>query len=235
MTLADRIKVAAKIKGVSQAGLARACGISRPSVNAWFNGSTQSIDGKYLTTAAECLGVDAHWLATGEGHMIRSANLTNKTIDFENAVSLNPSNVEAAPDLVQSRRVPVVGEVKGGLDGYFEALMYPVGHGEGYVEYWCKDEHAYALRVRGDSMHPRYRAGEFVVVTPSYEPTCGSDVVVQLVDGRKLLKELNWIRGDDVQLLSINGSYEPMTVSKADILSMQSVAGGVPRHAFISH
>lgn len=69
MTLSDRIKLAAEEKKISQAGLARACGISRPSVNAWFSGTTQSIDGKYLTTAAEFLGVNPHWLATGEGEM----------------------------------------------------------------------------------------------------------------------------------------------------------------------
>jgi phage repressor protein C with HTH and peptisase S24 domain len=127
-----------------------------------------------------------------------------------------------------------VGEVRAGADGYLEELQYPVGNGEGYVEYWTRDEAAYALRVRGDSMHPRYRAGEFVVVTPSGEPRLGGDVVVACHDGRKMLKQLNWMRDGEIQLLSVNGDYTPLTLMLSDILAIHNVAGSVPRDAFIN-
>lgn len=143
------------------------------------------------------------------------------------------SNVEAAPILRESKGVPVVGEVRAGADGYLEELQYPVGNGEGHVEYWTRDDAAYALRVRGDSMHPRYRAGEFVVVTPSGEPRLGGDVVVACHDGRKMLKQLNWMRDGEIQLLSVNGDYAPLTIPASDILAIHNVAGSVPRDAFI--
>jgi phage repressor protein C with HTH and peptisase S24 domain len=143
------------------------------------------------------------------------------------------SNVADAPALAPSRLVPVVGHVKGGIDGYLEEMQYPVGHGEGFVEYWTKDDGAYALRVKGDSMHPRYRASEFVIITPSIEPQPGRDVLVKMKDGRKLLKQLNWIRGDEIQLLSINDGYGPTTLSLDEIESIQRVAGGVPPDAFL--
>ncbi len=143
-----------------------------------------------------------------------------------------PSNVAEAPALATSRLVPVVGHVKGGVDGYLEEMQYPVGHGEGFVEYWTKDPQAYALRVKGDSMHPRYRAREFICVTPSIEAQPGQDVVVKLRDGRKLLKQLNWIRDDEIQLLSINDGYEPTTLQLNEVESVQRVAGGVPADAF---
>jgi len=143
-----------------------------------------------------------------------------------------PSNVTEAPALGPSRMVPVVGHVKGGVDGYLEEMNFPVGHGEGFVEYWTKDPQAYALRVKGDSMHPRYRAGEFIIVTPNIEPQPGRDVMVKLKDGRKLLKQLNWKRGDEMQLVSINDGYEPYTISTDEIESIQRVAGGVPSDAF---
>lgn len=143
------------------------------------------------------------------------------------------TNVETAPFLRESKGVPVVGEVKAGADGFLEELQYPVGNGEGYVEYWTRDEAAYALRVRGDSMHPRYRAGEFVVVTPSGDPRVGGDVVVACHDGRKMLKQLNWIRDGEIQLLSINGDYSPVTIQLVDIMSIHNVAGSVPRDAFL--
>jgi SOS-response transcriptional repressor LexA len=143
------------------------------------------------------------------------------------------TNVEPAPSLRESKGVPVVGEVRAGADGYLEELQYPVGNGEGYVEYWTRDEAAYALRVRGDSMHPRYRAGEFVVVTPTGEPRTGGDVVVACHDGRKMLKQLNWMRDGEIQLLSVNGDYAPLTILMSDVLAIHNVAGSVPRDAFV--
>lgn len=142
------------------------------------------------------------------------------------------SNVESAPNLKDVSRVPVVGEVKGGDDGYLDELQYPVGHGDGFVDYPASDPQAYALRVRGDSMYPRYKAGEFIVVEPSLEAQPGDDVVVSLKDGRKLLKELNWIRDGEVQLLSSNNHFGPMTIQLEDVLYIQLVSGRARRSSF---
>lgn len=136
-----------------------------------------------------------------------------------------------ALELRDRRRIPLVGEVKGGADGYLEELQYPVGHGEGYVLWPTTDTNAYALRVRGDSMHPRYRAGEFVIVEPSKEPPVGEDVVVLLNDGRKMLKVLNWVRDGEVQLVSINNGFAPLTLPATEIQAMHYAAGRAPRSA----
>ena len=141
------------------------------------------------------------------------------------------SNLEAGPLLRPSKSVPVVGEVKGGDDGYLDELQYPVGHGDGTVDYPTADPNAYALRVRGDSMHPRYRAGEYIVVEPNIEAQPGDDVVVALMDGRKLLKELNWQRDGEVQLLSVNNHFGPLTLLDTEIHTIQLVAGRVRRSA----
>lgn len=158
-------------------------------------------------------------IATGEGEMLPP---TGSRVE---------ANVEAGPSVKAAREIPVIGEVKGGDDGYLTELDYPVGHGEGVVDYPTSDPNAYALRVRGDSMHPRYRAGEFVVVEPGVEPLPGDDVVVALHDGRKLLKELNWARDGEVQLLSINNHFGPLTIPLAEVLRIQLVAGRVRRGA----
>lgn len=134
-------------------------------------------------------------------------------------------DVEEAPNLRSRVAVPLVGEVKGGHDGYLEETQYPVGVGEGFIVYPTSDPHAYALRVRGDSMHPRYRHGEFVVVEPSHEAQPGDDVVVRCHDGRKLLKEFGWQRQDEIQLRSINDGFEPMTLSLAEVASIHLVGG----------
>lgn len=146
-------------------------------------------------------------------------------------LGLPASEADTAHPLKAGARIPVVGEVKGGEGGYFDELQYPPGSGDGFVEYPSTDANAYALRVRGDSMHPRFRAGEFVIVEPGIQPQEGDDVIVCRTNGQKLLKQLNWIRDGEVQLLSINNGYGPLTLSLADVESIQLVGGRVRRNA----
>jgi len=57
---------ALKQAGMKPADLAVAIGVSRATVSQWVNGPTKKLEGEHLTRAARALGVDAHWLATGE-------------------------------------------------------------------------------------------------------------------------------------------------------------------------
>ncbi|KAF1019654.1 MAG: HTH-type transcriptional regulator PrtR [Paracidovorax wautersii] len=219
----ERLAKAMEVAGVKTADLAKAIGVSYQAIKRLEEGKAKSFSSANNSKAADALGVSARWLATGEGPMRDTAER---------------SNVERGPaDIRPPRPIPVVGAVKAGDDGYLERLDYPVGQGEGFVLYWAADERAYALRVKGDSMHPRYRAGEFVIVTPSIEAAPGRDVVVSLKNGKKLLKQLNWVNGGslggEVQLLSINNGYAPMTIDRSDIESIQRVAGSVPPDAFM--
>lgn len=67
MELKDRVKSARKAANLTQDQLALKIGISRPAIAQWENGEVQSIDGANVIRAARELGVDALWLATGEG------------------------------------------------------------------------------------------------------------------------------------------------------------------------
>lgn len=74
-TLQERIKkLLAGPPKISQAALARACGIKPPSVNDWVSGKTKSIEGENLLRAAAFLKVSPLWLATGRGAMKASAD-----------------------------------------------------------------------------------------------------------------------------------------------------------------
>jgi transcriptional regulator with XRE-family HTH domain len=70
-TLESRIKLAMKESSprVTQADLARACGIAPPSVNNWLNGRTQTIKGAALVKASRLLRVNPAWLSLGTGPM----------------------------------------------------------------------------------------------------------------------------------------------------------------------
>jgi phage repressor protein C with HTH and peptisase S24 domain len=140
-------------------------------------------------------------------------------------------NVRPAPSyqLRGTTHVPIVGLVEAGLDGFFVELEYPTGAGGGYVEAEAKNNNMYALEVRGDSMWPRIRSGEYIVIDPSKEPSAGDDVVVALKDGRKMVKELLYTRDGQITLGSINANYQPTTVQLDEVEFMHYVAARVPR------
>ncbi|SDQ72425.1 hypothetical protein SAMN04490192_2911 [Pseudomonas lundensis] len=76
-TLQERLKLAmAGPPKVTQAALARACGIRAPSVNDWISGKTKTIEGQNLLIAADYLKVLPMWLATGKGPMRKEGATT---------------------------------------------------------------------------------------------------------------------------------------------------------------
>lgn len=66
-TLAARIKERMKAAGLTNAQLAKAAGVEPPTAHNWGSGKTKEIKAGPLLAAAAALGVNPHWLATGEG------------------------------------------------------------------------------------------------------------------------------------------------------------------------
>jgi len=66
-SLQDRIGFALSSARINASTLARLAQVSRGTVSLWVNGPTQTIEGDNLVRAAKVLGVNTHWLATGEG------------------------------------------------------------------------------------------------------------------------------------------------------------------------
>lgn len=143
MLLAERIKkavISAEARGVvlTQAGLAKACKISRASVHAWFHGGTDSIDGKHLTTAAEYLGVNAHWLGTGEGdmlHRVAQAESLGRVTNFGTPTAIQTPGPDA---LV----IPQYA-AGGGMGRGFNLTDNPPGH----IKSWHVDHEWLRLNV----------------------------------------------------------------------------------------
>lgn len=131
--------------------------------------------------------------------------------------------------LPRGRQVPVVGQAQGGPDGYISIHDYPPDQGDGWIIMPTRDPSAYGLRVRGDSMRPRIKSGEFILVEPSFEAQPGDDVVVKFRDGSAVAKELLWVRDDEVCLGSINNGVPPMTRPLESVQTIHRIAAIIPR------
>lgn len=89
---------------------------------------------------------------------------------------------------------------------------YPVGDAEMWLP--AADnygENAYALRVRGASMEPRFREGEIIVINPDGAPNSGKFVIARK-EGSKEVTFKQLIReGDEAYLKAINPQWpEPI-------------------------
>lgn len=63
----DRLALALEKSGKTKMELARACGVSHPSVTSWLNGKTKDLAFSNALRAANFLGVGLQWLMTGKG------------------------------------------------------------------------------------------------------------------------------------------------------------------------
>lgn len=215
----SRLQEALTIRGIKPATLARYCGVKPPSVAAWLDGGTRMIGGKNSAKACELLQINSDWLFEGK----QPSGLDQPTAEEQRAVYRNSN---AGPELAlgQRRRIGVVGTAQLGDDGYWAELEYPAGHGDGYIEHTSRDADAYALRCRGDSMKPRIKNGEFVIIEPGNEPINGDEVVVKCNQGRVMVKELLYVRDGNVHLGSVNEAHGKITIPLSDVESIHCVA-----------
>lgn len=121
--------------------------------------------------------------------------------------------------------IPVVGTAKLGDDGHFCELEHPVGHGDGRIELSSRDANAYAVRCKGDSMKPRIKHGEFVIVEPNHSVSPGDEVLVKAKDGQVMVKELAYIRDGRAYLTSVNEAHPRISFGLDEIEAMHYVAG----------
>lgn len=134
----------------------------------------------------------------------RAFNLPKDWLDGEQ------SNVEPAPPL-RKKGVPLISWVQAG--DWCEAHdPYAVGD----AELWLPaadnySENAYALRVRGASMEPRFREGEIIVINPDGAADSGKFVIARK-EGSKEVTFKQLIReGDEAYLKAINPQWpEPI-------------------------
>lgn len=144
-------------------------------------------------------------------------------------LSYENSTVGDPIPITRTGRIPVSGQAKGGVDGIISIDDYPVGYGNGYINLYSPDKNAYAVKVVGDSMAPRMRSGDFVVVEPSIEAQPGDEAVVKFLDGSSVVKMILWVRDGDVSLGSINNGVSAITRPLTEVVSMHRVAAILPR------
>lgn len=107
------------------------------------------------------------------------------------------------PPEVGPQTIPLYGTVVGGVDGQFELNGNLLDRVSAPVSlYGIKN--AYAVRISGESMEPRYEDGETVFVNPDRRPTRNDYVVAQIreePDGPPLAFVKKFVRWNSERLI----------------------------------
>jgi repressor LexA len=134
-------------------------------------------------------------------------------------VEASAENVER----VSTNAVPVINRVSAGYPQDFTDLNYPKGIADDYVG--CPDlqgdKDAFAARVHGDSMTPKYRQGDIVIFSPAAAPKSGDDCFVRFDDGHTTFKRV-FFESDPkgrpvLRLQPRNEKYRPQVVPSAEV------------------
>lgn len=209
----ERIAHAITVSGLKKGDVAAYCKVANSAVTQWVNGDSKSLRPENLFALAKLTGFRAEWLAVGKGP-------EREQSQKESTGNVDPSVIHIGV----SRPIPIVGTAQMGSEGYWYAL----DESEGFVQSYSCDKDAYAIRLRGDSMSPAIKSGWLAVCEPNSKLVPGEYVMVRLLDGESMLKELLYANSEEVSLMSINTAYGRRNISTKEIESIHHVGAIVP-------
>ncbi len=205
---AQRLAQACKDAGLDEHGrgmaIARALNLSSKGVSKWFNAESLPRQEK-MNALAKYLRVDVVWLQHG-----KSATEREKMDDA----------LQYAGRL-KGGLVRVIGEAILGVDGALEMNEDL----DGWLKIYSDDPDAFGLKVKGDSMWPRIKSGEYVLIEPNTKVRAGDEVFVRTVEGHNMIKVLGYARDGEYQFTSINQDHRPITLAFSDVSKVDYVAG----------
>jgi len=176
MDLKERIKNSRIAAKMTQEELARAVGKTRNAVAQWESGASRPRLNT-LEDIAGALNVSLEWLLTGNSPNVAGTETTRTNSKMSDVKFTNGT---LTPRHYMSREVPVMGTAACNSDyGSFKLDTSIID----YVHrppalLMTKD--LYALYVEGDTMEPRFKAGDLVFVHPHKPVRIGDSVVVQI-------------------------------------------------------
>lgn len=121
---------------------------------------------------------------------------------------------EAAKSDKAGQLVPIINKVPAGYPEDFDDMGYPVGFADDYVR--CPDIHdpnAFAVRVVGDSMEPKFLESDIIIFSPAADVQNGDDCFVRLKTPHETtFKRVFFEEKGQVRLQPRNEIHPPLTV-----------------------
>jgi len=167
---------------------------------------------EYESTMAE----NQKWREIVQDVVDRKTKVTNlKRIISRSKLKMKPDKEILSPGGL----VPIINKVSAGYPTDFNDLDYPVGIADDYVR--CPDLHdpnAFAVRVIGDSMEPKFIEGDIVVFSPAAEVHSGDDCFIRFtMPHETTFKRVYFEKKKQIRLQPRNDKYPPTFVESSRI------------------
>jgi phage repressor protein C with HTH and peptisase S24 domain/DNA-binding XRE family transcriptional regulator len=110
--------------------------------------------------------------------------------------------------------IPIINKVAAGYPAEFDDLGYPVGIADDYIlAPDLHDPNAFAVRVIGDSMEPKYKEGDIVIFSPAADVQSGDDCFVRFeAPHETTFKRVFYDEDGRIRLQPRNEKYPPQFV-----------------------
>ena len=205
-TLAHRLQQAMKTAGLSQGDLAKAVGISQPTINALLSGKSQGT--KHLVAIARALDVTPDWLQTGRDTNVlpakhRPAAASNLEIEGETYARLPMYDIRAQAG-------------RGSLAYDGDPIGWRV-----FDLNWIKTvsrasiEQLKVVEVSGDSMEPTLFKGDHVLIDLGNRAIAQHGLFVLRLDDSLMVKRVQKLFATaTVRIISDNPKYAAEEISE---------------------
>lgn len=214
-TLAERLKEARTMQGLTQKALGDLVGVSQAAIQKIETGKANQTT--KLVDLASVLKIRPEWLSTGEGSMRADGQAPSAPMQVNNSIYrlevLNLS-VSAGPGVVNSEFVEVLRSVEYSVE---DARMLFDGR---------KQEQVRIINVRGDSMSGTIEPGDLLFVDISIKSFDGDGIYAFLYDDTAHVKRLQKMK-DKLLVISDNKSYTPWEPIERDEMNRVFVFGKV--------
>ncbi len=236
--ISDRVKCLREKLDIKQAELARWLGVSRSYVTHLEKGRPCSYPVQKLierierdaainirSNTAPCAATPAGSASGTLPPAATSALDQLKTMLTTRSTKSANSDSSAANDEPHTHTIPLLSMTQAcSLHEADDAEKLTREH----VSFSVRDSHAFAVRVRGDSMQPQHIDGEVAIVYPSDRPHVGDRVLARLEDGNGgtvLFRIFNVTdRGKGILLSSPNPAYPVLQYRQEDFEWIHPVA-----------
>jgi len=163
------------------------------------------------------LGVSANYVGMLEGGREPGNTLTmlfERLSKDELDLEMPSLRLKEEPEEKQSiRRVPMISWAHAGEAATYEEL--PLSW-QSFVATTSKDEKAFAVKIDGDSMEPKFSHGDIAVVEPGSLLRIGKPVIAKLANDGVVFRLYSLDREGHIILTAYSPAHPPLVLTKKD-------------------
>ncbi|RZL09853.1 MAG: XRE family transcriptional regulator [Rubrivivax sp.] len=213
----------------NQSELARAIGIKPQSIQYLCRRDAGAQGSKHTAALAKALGVSPQWLARNEGLPDAPPATVLMAAESASVYALEPADDQPDGPMAErgSGRVAVSGTYRVSGTGDIEEIEPPPHTAIGDLPRPSQLGRLRAVRIKGNALSPFVKDGQYLLLQDAGAIHPEENVVVELVGGRVLIREVLFDKPEALVVLPLHGG-QPEALERRDITRLTPVICALP-------